>query len=127
MSDRIGRRKVLLMGTGIGAIGGVLIALGADYWVVTGGTFLVGLGWSCGNVAAVALIADTTAPHERGRAIGTNDTLNGVASISLPLLAGPLVAIAGIGALAVLSVGSMVVPIVMLLRLRETSPGHYAH
>jgi hypothetical protein len=57
----------------------------------------------------------------------TNDTLNGVASISLPLLAGPLVAIAGIGALAVVSVGSMVVPIVMLLRLRETSPGHYAH
>jgi MFS family permease len=127
LSDRIGRRKVLLMGTGIGAIGGVLIALGADYWVVTGGTFLVGLGWSCGNVAAVALIADTTAPHERGRAIGTNDTLNGVASISLPLLAGPLVAIAGIGVLGVVSVVSMIVPIVMLLRLRETSPGRYAH
>jgi hypothetical protein len=127
LTDRTGRRNVLLLGTGIGAIGGVLVALGADYWVVTGGTFLVGLGWSCGNVAGVALIADTTAPHERGRAIGTNDTLNAVASISLPLLAGPLVAIAGIGSLAVVSVGLMIVPIAMLLRLRETSPGHYAH
>jgi MFS family permease len=85
------------------------------------------VGWSCSNVAAVALIADTTGPAERGRAIGTNDTLNGVASISLPLLAGPLVAVAGIGALAVVSVGLMIVPIAMLLHLRETSPGRYAH
>jgi MFS family permease len=127
LADRLGRRPVLLAGIVTAAVGGALVSLGADYWVVTGGTFLVGLGWSCINVAGVALIADTTGPDERGRAVGTNDTINGAASISLPLLAGPLVALAGIGSLAWVSVGLMIVPLIMLLRLRETSPGRYAH
>ncbi len=127
LADRVGRRNVMLLGIVNAAIGGCLVALAAEYWVVTLGTFLAGFGWSCNNVASVALIADTTGPAERGRAVGTNDTLNGMASISLPLLAGPLITIAGLGSLAVLSVGLMVVPLVLLLRLRETSPGRYAY
>jgi MFS family permease len=127
LADRVGRRAIMLLGIVLAATGGCLVPLAAEYWAVTLGTFLVGLGWSCINVTAVAVIADTTGPAERGRAVGTNDTLNGIASISLPLLAGPLIAVAGIGSLAVLSVSLMLVPLVLLLRLRETSPGRYAH
>jgi MFS family permease len=125
LTDRSGRRNILLGGTVVGTVGGVLVALGADYWVITVGTFLVGLGWSCSNVAASALIADTTSPEERGRAIGSSDTLNGASSIAMPLLAGPLVALAGLGSLAIVSVALAVGPLVLLLRLRETSPGRY--
>ncbi|MCL4369201.1 MAG: hypothetical protein M1337_08590, partial [Actinobacteria bacterium] len=41
----------------------------------------VGLGWSCINVASTAVIADTTQPHERGRAVGTIDVFASGAAI----------------------------------------------
>jgi MFS family permease len=127
LADAVGRRNVMLLGLGLAGLGGSLVPTSPDYWVVTAGTFLVGLGWSCGNVAIVALLADTTPPLARGRAIGLNDTCSGAASISLPVLAGPLVEVVGLPALAVVSVGLMIVPLILLLRLREPSPGRYDH
>jgi MFS family permease len=127
LADAVGRRKVMLLGLGLASFGGVLVPTSPHYWVVTFGTFLVGLGWSCGNVAIVSLLADTTPPLARGRAIGLNDTFAGAASISLPVLAGPLVELVGLPALAWVSVGLMIVPLVLLLRLREPSPGRYEH
>ena len=127
LADAVGRRKVMLLGLGLAGVGGSLVPTSPDYWVVTAGTFLVGLGWSCGNVAIVALLADTTPPLARGRAIGLNDTCSGAASISLPVLAGPLVEVVGLPALAVVSAALMIVPLILLLRLREPSPGRYDH
>jgi MFS family permease len=77
------------------------------------------------NVAVVALLADTTRPRERGRAIGVNDTVSGVAAIILPLVAGPLVALCGLASLAAVSVCLLIMPFVFLLRLHETRPGCY--
>jgi MFS family permease len=127
LADAVGRRIVMLLGLGLAGIGGLLVPTSPDYWVVTLGTFLVGLGWSCSNVAGVALLADTTPPLARGRVIGLNDTIAGAASISLPVLAGPLVEVAGLSSLAVVSAALMVAPLILLLRLREPSPGRYAH
>ena len=127
LADRVGRRNVMLLGLALAGVGGMLVPTSPHYWVVTTGTFLVGLGWSCGNVAGVALLADTTPPLARGRVIGLNDSIAGAASISLPLLAGPLVEAAGLPSLAVVSAALMVGPLVLLLRLREPSPGRYAH
>ncbi len=126
LADVIGRRNVMLLGLVAAGFGGALVPTSPDYWVVTTGTFLVGLGWSCGNVAVVALLADTTPPLARGRAIGLNDTCSGAASITLPLLAGPLVELAGLPTLAGVSAALMIVPLVLLLRLREPAPGRYA-
>ncbi|HLH26541.1 MAG TPA: MFS transporter [Chloroflexota bacterium] len=127
LADAVGRRNVMLLGLVAAATGGTLVPTAAEYWIVTAGTFLVGFGWSCGNVAIVALIADTTPPLARGRAVGVNDMIAGSASISLPVLAGPLVELAGLPSLAVVSALLMVGPLLLLLRLREPSPGHYAH
>jgi MFS family permease len=127
IADIVGRRNVMLLGLVLASVGGMLVPTSPDFWVVTVGTFLVGLGWSCSNVAGVALLADTTPPLARGRVIGLNDTIAGAASISLPLLAGPLVEVAGLSSLAAVSAALMVVPLVLLLRLREPSPGRYAH
>ncbi len=127
LADAVGRRNVMLLGLLLAGLGGSLVPTSPHYWVVTLGTFLVGLGWSCGNVAVVALLADTTPPLARGRAIGLNDTCSGAASITLPLLAGPFVELVGLPALAGVSAALMIVPLIMLLRLREPSPGRYAH
>ncbi|MDP8922764.1 MAG: MFS transporter [Chloroflexota bacterium] len=125
LSDRIGRRNVMLAGNGIIALGSILVPTSPEYVVITIGTFLVGVGWSCINVASSALITEVVAPAERGRAIGVSDTISQAATIVLPLGGGLLVDLAGLPALAVLALAVQAGPILMLSRLREPSPGQY--
>ena len=125
LADWLGRRHVMRGGVVAAGAGSLCVSLSSAYWVVTAGTFLVGLGWSCMNIAVVALCADTTPPQARGRVLGVNDALTATASIGLPLLAGPLVALAGLESLAVASVGLLFVPLLFLLGLHEPSPGTY--
>jgi cation diffusion facilitator family transporter len=125
LADRLGRRHVMLGGTVAAGAGSVGVALSSAYWVVPAGAFLVGLGWSGRPIAVVALCADTTPPPARGRLLGVNDALTATASIGLPLLAGPLVAVAGLEPLAVERVGLLFVPLFLLLGLHESSPGTY--
>jgi MFS family permease len=127
LSDRFGRRNVMLAGNVVTAIGSILVPTSPDYVVITIGTFLVGVGWSCVNVASSALITEVVGPAERGRAIGVSDTFSQAATIVLPLAAGPLVDLAGLPALAVVALAVLAPPVVMLARLREPSPGRYAH
>jgi MFS family permease len=125
LADRAGRRSVLLMGLFLAGMGSLLVPTSAHYWVITAGTFFVGLGWSCVNVAATAVLADTSRPFERGRVIGLNDTFTAVAGVVLPLLAGPLVEHMGLPVLGLLGAALMVPPLLLLLRLREDTPGTY--
>ncbi|MCC6177669.1 MAG: MFS transporter [Chloroflexi bacterium] len=127
LSDRVGRRIVMLLGIGVVALGSILVPTSPDYVTVTSGIFLVGVGWSCINVASSALIADVVGPRERGRAIGTNDMFSQAAAILLPLLAGPLVALVGLPSLAVVAILVLAPPLLLLVRLREPSPGSYDH
>jgi len=127
LSDRLGRRTMMLGGSAITALGSILVPTSPEYIVITSGTFLVGLGWSCVNVASSALITEVVDPGERGRAIGFSDAISQSASIVLPLLGGPLVEWAGLPALAVVALAVLAVPVIMLSRLREPSPGQYAH
>jgi hypothetical protein len=72
------------------------------------------------------LIADRTSSTVRGRAIGTNDTFGGASSIALPLVGGPLAAAFGLEAVGIFAVALMVLPVLLLSRLREPSPGRYS-
>jgi len=126
LSDRLGRRNVMLAGTFLSALGSVLIPASPEYWVITLGTFLVGVGWSCTNVSTSALIADMVEPTDRGRAIGACDTFSGAGSVLLPLAGGPLVELVGFPVLAVMGTVLMAVPFAMLLRMGEGAPREYA-
>ncbi len=126
VADRVGRRAVMLLGLLLSALGAVLVPITSHYWIIVTGTFLVGVGWSAVTVAATAVIADTTAALERGRAIGTNDTVSAAAAVALPLIAGPAVESLGLPSLGILGVGLVVPPLILLLtRLKETTPGKY--
>ncbi|MBI4234311.1 MAG: MFS transporter [Chloroflexi bacterium] len=125
LADRVGRRAVLLAGIVTAGGAALLVPATSDYWVVTAGIFLVGLGWSCVNVAATALIADTSGPAERGRAIGTNDVFGGASAVVLPLVGGIMAERLGLFSLGILGMALMVVPFILLIRLRESSPGNY--
>jgi MFS family permease len=125
LADRIGRRNVLLGGVVVAAVGTVLVAMTVDFWTITLGGFLVGLGWSAVNVASTAVLADTSRPWERGRAIGTNDAFGGASGVALSLITGPMAAALGLPSTGVLGVVLIVPAVGMLLALREPRPGAY--
>jgi len=125
LADRLGRRAVMLPGGVVATLGALLVVFTPDYWSITLGTFLVGVGWSAVNVAATVLVTDRTRPAERGRAIGLNDSLGSVANTIVPLIVGPLAATFGLPSTGVLAMAMMVVPIFLLLMLQEPSPGTY--
>ena len=126
-SDRFGRRPTMLLGCAILAIGSLLVPTSSAYAIVTFGTFLVGVGWSCCTVASSALITEVVPPAERGRAIGVSDSFAQFASMVMPLAGGPLVVLAGLPALAIFALAVLVLPAVLVLRLREPRPGTYAY
>lgn len=125
LADRRGRKPVLAAGALLSAAGSLLVVLTGEYAVITSGGLLVGVGWACANVAATALLSDTTTAGERGRAIGANDAIGGVANILLPLAAGPIAESLGIPAVGLVGAGLMMVPLAMTFWLREPAPGVY--
>jgi len=89
LSDRIGRRPVLLLSIAVGAVGYTIFGLAGSYvWLFAARAIA---GFAGGNLSvAQAYIADVTAPSERSRGMG----LVG-AAFGLGFIVGP-----GLGALA---------------------------
>jgi len=114
LADRVGHRPLLMAGLGISAAGAVLLPTTTSYVVVTLAIMLVGLGWSCVNVAGTALLADLSTPEERGRTIGANDTLAAIAGAVFPLLGGFVVAYWGFPYLGALGAIMMLAPVYFL-------------
>ncbi len=127
LADKLGRRDVLLGGVVTAVVGTLLVSMTADFWTITMGGFFVGLGWSAVNVASTALLADTSRPWERGRAIGTNDTFGAASGVALPLITGPMAATLGLPSTGILGVVLVVPALAMLMVLREPRPGVYGH
>lgn len=125
LTDRIGRKPVLVAGAVISGGGSLMVALTGDYGIITAVALLVGVGWCCINVASTVMLSDTTSAGERGRAIGTSDAFEGVSNILLPLAVGPIAEGWGMAAVGVLGALIMAVPFVMLLWLNEPTPGQY--
>ena len=87
-ADRFGRRHILLLGAGISGVGALVTPLATDFWTITLGIFLVGLGWSAATVASTALLSDMSKAGERGRVIGLNDVVLGAAALIFPVSGG---------------------------------------
>jgi len=123
LCDRIGREKVMLPGIATSLVGAALVAFTGEWWSVTLGTFLVGLGWAASNVAATALIADRYATHERGRAIGVNESFAGGTAVAMALITGPLVEYSGLPATGLVAVLIALPPLSIWLvrRIRGTT------
>lgn len=127
LADMIGRRSVLFAGLGLSTAGTVLVALTALFPLIVLGLFLVGLGWSCGNVSTAALVADTTPAQIRGAAMGANSSLSAAASVAAPLLGGVLLQFLGPGSLVAFTLVIIVPALTLLFRLRESRPGVFAY
>ena len=115
VSDRIGRKPVILAGLLLFALGSVVAALSDSVYELIAGRFLQG----CGAISAavMALLTDLTSEENRTKAMATIGASIGV-SFSLALIIGPLLAAwGGISAIFWLTAALALIGIYILYRL----------
>jgi DHA1 family tetracycline resistance protein-like MFS transporter len=89
LSDRYGRRPVILLSLGGAAAGFFVFGLGGALWVLVVGRVLEGL--TAGSVSALyAYVADSAGPEERGPAFGKLGAAGGAGFLLGPVLGGVL-------------------------------------
>ena len=72
---RFGVEKIMGLGIAILAVAGVVALQGVDLMNFYAALILLGLGWNFGFIGATTMLANSHAPHERGRMQGLNDLL----------------------------------------------------
>jgi DHA1 family tetracycline resistance protein-like MFS transporter len=108
LSDRVGRRPVLIFSVLGSAVGFVVFGIGGALWVLLLGRIIDGL--SGGNISTIfAYLADITPPQERASRFGLAGAISGVGFMVGPAIGGvlshwglsaPVFVAAGIAALA---------------------------
>jgi MFS family permease len=99
--DRIGRIPALIGGLAVMAVAVISLLWITSVAATAVALFALGLGWNFSFVAATAQLADSTAPHERGKLLGFNDLLSGLTGAGLALLGGYALSALGVAALAI--------------------------
>lgn len=113
LADRYGHEWVMYPGVVMTLAGAILVTYTEPFFLITLGTFLVGVGWAAANVAATALIADQYQSAERGRAIGVADSFAGGVAVLAAVVTGPLIDWSGLPAAGLTAVLVAAVPLAM--------------
>ena len=89
LSDRFGRKPILLISLLGSVIGYLLLGIGGALWILFLGRIIDGI--TAGNQSALfAYISDTTEPHERGKWFGYLGGANGLGFMVGPAIGGHL-------------------------------------
>lgn len=89
LSDRIGRRPVVLSSVAMAALGYFLFASAESLWMLFAARMLAGFG-NANIGAAQAVIADSTKPEERARGMGMVGMAFGIGFVIGPAIGGTL-------------------------------------
>lgn len=122
LSDRIGRRRPLVIGVAFYTIVSVLCALAPTIWTLIGFRFLQGLAGAAGLVIARAMVRDLFSGAEAARVYSLLMIVMGVAPVLAPLAGGQL---ARFGDWRVMFAALVVIGVVLTLgalTLPETLP-----
>ena len=124
VSDRIGRKKVIIFGLLVFALGSFVAALATDiYWTIAGRA-LQGAGAI--SAAITAMLADLTREEQRTKAMATIGSTIGIA-FAVSLVAGPALAhLIGVpGIFAMTGVLALVAIVVVLYWIPDPTDTHY--
>jgi MFS family permease len=125
LADRLGRKPVLVTGCLVSASGCVLIGSSSAVWLVGGGFFCVGLGWSLSYLTATTILADVTHPHERAGLIGIMDFAVAIGAAMASLGGGEIYALGGLRVLGFVGMALTAPPFLAGLKLHESKVGVY--
>lgn len=101
LTDKFGRSLSIFLGFGmILAAAFFLFAWPQPQWSVIASMILLGLGWSSTLIGSSALLNDATPTRHRAQVQGRSDLVMNVAGATGGLLAGPMIAVAGMPGLA---------------------------
>jgi MFS family permease len=117
--DRVGRTPALASGLVLMGVSCAGLLWGESVLAMAILLFGLGLGWNLSFVAATALLADRTAPAERGKLLGFNDQLSALLGAALALVGGIALDVLGVAALAIGAAVIAFAPIIWILRRRE--------
>jgi EmrB/QacA subfamily drug resistance transporter len=127
IGDRIGRRKVLLIGLTVFALGSVLAAFSSSPVELIAWRAVMGVGGAAVQPTTLAVITNVFPPRERGRAIGVWAGTAGLAVAGGPLAGGAVLEHFWWGAVFLIGVPVAVLGIVAVLAFvpesRDPSPG----
>jgi len=90
VSDRIGRKPVLLVGVAIGVAGSALAAMAPNLWVLTAARVLQGAGCAAGIVVGRAIVQDLFSGPERTRVLAFIGMTMGLCPPTAMLVGGQL-------------------------------------
>ncbi len=120
ISDRIGRRRTLMLGFGVYIVGALAATLSTGIGLLLVSRFVWGLGGSAGRVVTIAAIRDTYAGEEMSRAMSFILAVFLIVPVVAPLLGAAIVAAASwrwvFGACVIAATGMLL----WALRLPET-------
>jgi EmrB/QacA subfamily drug resistance transporter len=127
IGDRIGRRKVLLIGLTVFALGSVLAAFSDSPIELIAYRALMGVGGAAVQPTTLAVITNVFPPRERGRAIGIWAGTAGIAVAGGPLAGGAVLQHFWWGSVFLVGVPVALLGIVAVLAVvpesRDPSPG----
>ena len=114
VSDRVGRRRVILPGLLIGAASVVLIPFAPSFIGLTVLSLVFGLGFATVTSSTTALVADLTRDGRYGSSMGVLRTVMDVGQSIGPVLTGFIVGVAGYGSAFTLLAAILVLAALML-------------
>lgn len=123
LADQRGRKLLFYIGSIVLAFSGLVTLLTSDYWAITGGLFLVGVGWSAVNVGSTAMMGDSVPPTSMGQIMGINQLVGGALAIFIPTIGGTIAQSYGFPAVGVASLVLSAPILFVAFRLNERSPG----
>ncbi|WP_171171568.1 multidrug effflux MFS transporter [Streptomyces sp. I05A-00742] len=91
LSDRYGRRKPILIGTGVCTLATALCAVAPSLGILTGLRFVMGFSGAAGVVVGRAVVSDLASGTAAARIFGMLMALGGIAPIVAPLAGGAVV------------------------------------
>lgn len=91
LSDRLGRKVIMVPAVGVYGLGGLIAAAAAtwmgdsSYWVMMAGRIIQGIGAGGTYQLAMALVGDIFKSRERSKALGLLESANGLGKVISPV------------------------------------------
>lgn len=127
LADRFGRKKIIFWATIIS-----MLALAAEVYTISIILlmiifFVIGFGFTAINNIAASMVADVTHPLERGKAMGFFGIGSAMGPVIFPILVSWVYGNLGPKYVSWVGVAIMSLTLLLLIPLRERTPGIYDH